>query len=297
MVDFSNDIISPYDEMVAYETLWALQKQTLKKLSEMFKTAHTLPTEILAQQADLFDDVKALRTEVVKTLSNKKGFSVCCNGDYHYPDRLRAAKYPIELFYYKGQIGILNNRCISVVGARSASEEGQRRAARIVKELIAHDFTIVSGLARGIDTAALQAAIQFGGKVVGVIGTPIDQYYPKENQPLQDKISDNYLLISQVPFHRYSVQSFQAKRVYFPERNETMSALSEATVIIEASERSGTLTQARAALNQGRKLFILNSCFENKSITWPERFEKKGAIRVHSVDDIISNVVKGIDNE
>ena len=82
-------------------------------------------------------------------------------------------------------------------------------------------------------------------------------------------------------------EPFSARKYYFPRRNATMSALSQATVIVEASERSGTLTQARAAINQGRKLFILNSCFEDTKISWPRKYEAKGAIRVRDIDDIL----------
>ena len=82
------------------------------------------------------------------------------------------------------------------------------------------------------------------------------------------------------------MQHAPQNRLFFPERNVTMSALTEATVIVEAGETSGTLIQARAALHQGRKLLILESCFQNRALTWPERFEKKGAIRVRDYDDI-----------
>src|ERR1019366_8913989 len=108
----------------------------------------------------------------------------------------------------------------------------------------------------------------------------IDEYYPKENRDLQDLIAKSHLLVSQVPFYRYATEPFRSRRNYFPQRNETMSALSEATIIVEASDTSGTLTQARAALEQKRKLFILDSCFERPDITWPRRFEARGAIRV-----------------
>jgi DNA processing protein len=94
------------------------------------------------------------------------------------------------------------------------------------------------------------------------------------------------LLISQVPVLRYRRQRVPRNRFFFLERNVTMSALTEATVIVEAGETSGTLTQARAAFYQGRKLFILNSCFEGQGLTWPARFEARGAIRVREPDDI-----------
>ena len=123
-----------------------------------------------------------------------------------------------------------------------------------------------------------------------MIGTPLDEFYPKQNKNLQLYIAKKHLLISQVPFIRYASQNYKVNRFFFPERNKTMSALSEATVIIEASETSGTLIQARAALDQGRKLFILQNCFENKNITWPERFEKQGAVRVREYEDIIKHL-------
>jgi len=93
-------------------------------------------------------------------------------------------------------------------------------------------------------------------------------------------------LISQIPVWRYSQQGPRGNRLFFPERNVTMSALTEATIIVEAGESSGTLIQAHAALEQGRKLFILDSCFRNSSLTWPEKLAKKGAVRVVEFEDI-----------
>ena len=281
--------ISPTEEMLAYETLWAMEGKTLKSIATMFKEYPVLPTELLRISSDMFE-IPALQTEVKKAIEVKHGFSVCVNGTFQYPQKLREARYPIELFYYKGDLELLNSPCVSVVGSRSCSDEGKRRAAKLVRGLVEADYTVVSGLALGVDTVALETTMDCGGKVVGVIGTPIDQYYPKENSELQDLIAKDHLLISQVPFYRYQTEHFRNRRIYFPQRNETMSALSEATIIIEAGETSGTLTQARAAIAQGRKLFILNSCFENKSLSWPKLYEEKGAIRVRDFEDIFSNL-------
>ncbi len=127
-----------------------------------------------------------------------------------------------------------------------------------------------------------------------MLGTPLSHSYPTENRELQKRLAEEYLLISQVPIIRYSQQHPNLNRLFFPERNVTMSALTEATVIVEARETSGTLVQARAAIAQKRKLFILDNCFQNKAITWSEKFEKQGAIRVRKYDDIrqhLSNAV------
>ena len=109
---------------------------------------------------------------------------------------------------------------------------------------------------------------------------------------IQKKIAKEFLLISQIPVERYEAQNPRTNRFFFPERNKTMSALTQATIIIEAGETSGTLVQAREALKQGRKLFILNSCFENPTLTWPAKYESRGAIRVCEYDDIRRELVQ-----
>jgi DNA processing protein len=175
---------------------------------------------------------------------------------------------------------------VAVVGTRKPTEVGLTRTRQIVRDLVKDGYTIVSGLAEGIDTAAHRAAIEFNGQTIAVIGTPLGQVYPKANAELQKQIAENYLLISQVPVERYDQQNFRGNRFFFPERNKTMAALTEATIIVEAGETSGTLIQARAAIQQGRKLFILNSCFESADLTWPAKFEADGAVRVRDYGDI-----------
>jgi len=146
-------------------------------------------------------------------------------------------------------------------------------------------------LAEGIDTAAHQGAIAAGGQTIAVIGTPLGQAYPKANAALQDLIAKEYLLISPIPVERYDAQNFRTNRFFFPERNKVMSALTKATIIVEAGETSGTLVQAKEALRQGRKLLIMKSCFERSDLTWPARFEKEGAIRVDSYDEVRRQLV------
>jgi DNA processing protein len=280
--------ICPREEMAAYETLWAFDRITLKGIAELFRKRPLLPSRLFRALATEQFDLDPLYQEVSAFVAALRGFMVSVNGTYQYPTRLLDAQYPIQLFYYRGYIGLAETRCVSVVGARKATPDGLKRADRVARGLVEAGFTIVSGLAAGIDTAAMQAAISMkGGHTIGVIGTPLNEAYPKENADLQECVAAHHLLVSQVPFYRYAHQPFPTKKYYFPERNETMAALSEATVIVEASDTSGSLTQARAALQQGRKLFILNSCFENRAITWPATYEAKGAIRVRKLDDIL----------
>lgn len=287
-------IAIPAEELRSFEILWSEKGQTLKKLTESFKDWNaSFPSEVLKQQDGFAPSVMH---SVVDTylLSAKSAFSISFKGCSTYPAKMEDAKYPPKLFYYKGDVDLLSTPCISIVGARQCTIDGAQRAAKLAKGLVEKGYTIVSGLARGIDTAAMTSAIEAKGNVIGVIGTPIDSYYPPENKELQDNVAKKHLLMSHIPLYRYHVQeSFLQKRTHFVERNAIMSAISEATIIVEASDTSGTLTQARAAIQQGRKLFILNSCFENPNITYPKRFESQGAIRVRDFDDVFRNLDHG----
>lgn len=285
---FTNSI-NPLWEISAYEALWENETTSFKKLSELFRSQPgSKPSDFVSD-----DTIREFMVKI-KNILNESPFNystnLIINGTFDYPNKLKDAKEPVEILYYTGNIDFLYTRSIAVVGTRNPSPEGVARASKLVKMLVKDNFTVVSGLATGIDTVAHRTAIAEGGWTIAVIGTPLDTVYPKENEDLQKQIASRHLLISQVPFYRYKQQSFRGNRLFFPERNKTMSALTEATVIVEAGETSGTLIQARAALHQGRKLFILNSCFENKSITWPARFEKQGAIRVKEYSDIINNL-------
>ncbi|MFC1909130.1 DNA-processing protein DprA [Chloroflexota bacterium] len=283
--------VSPYEEMVAYETLWSKKGVDLKEISSMFENSDLLPSTLYEREKsrDIFS-YQDIEAKVRNHLKSINGFSVSVNGTFQYPKQLRVSAHPIELFYYKGDIGLLESRMISVVGARNCSERGRINARRISKALVEHNITVVSGLAVGIDTEAMTTAIKEKGRTIGVIGTPVNQCYPKENCDLQYEVAKNHLLISHVPFYRYSIEPFQFKRRYFPQRNVIMATLSEGTVIIEASDTSGSLTQAKACIEQGKKLYILNSCLQNKEITWPQKFLEKGAILIENITDFINDI-------
>lgn len=160
--------------------------------------------------------------------------------------------------------------CIAVVGTRKPTEKGRGRTRAIVKRLVADDWTIVSGIAKGIDTEAHRTALHHGGRTIGVLGTPLTHASPAENAALQAEIAERFLLVSQVPVLRY-LERPADRRKFFPERNVTMSALTDATIIVEAGDTSGTVHLARAALQQGRKLFIPDSCFRNPALRWPHQ--------------------------
>jgi DNA processing protein len=281
--DFEARAISPLTEMGAYEALWDKPEASFKTLSEKFALRpDAVPSDFVSptKAREYADFVQRRFREAEVTR-----FGVRVHGAGDYPQKLRDAAHPVELLYYQGWWDLAESRSVAVVGTRKPSPEGIARTRKLVKALVKDGFTIVSGLATGVDTVAHETAIEAGGRTIAVIGTPLSHTYPKNNAELQRKIASEFLIISQVPVKRYERQDYRSNRLFFPERNITMSALTEATIIVEAGETSGTLIQARAALHQGRKLFILDNCFR-KGLTWPQKFAEKGAVRVTDYDDI-----------
>jgi DNA processing protein len=294
MASFSlalNRPISPWLEMGAYEALWSDFGTWFKSLAEKFEAnPGALPSDFVTDRDHAYDFSKR-----ALSLFEKGGvtrFGVRVNGAGDYPARLRDAEYPLEVLYYQGWWDLIGTRSVAIVGTRKPSEDGVKRARKLAKALSRDGFTIISGLAEGIDTVAHTTALEQGTATIAVIGTPLSKFYPKQNRCLQEIIAREHLLISQVPVCRYTEQHYKLNSRFFPERNITMSALSEATIIVEAGETSGTLTQARAAIKQGRKLFILDSCFNVPGLKWPNTYLQRGAIRVKDYEEILANLGK-----
>lgn len=277
--------VSPFVEIGAYESLWSEAKTSFKSIAELFrKSPGSLPS-------DFVDEEKSLRTAMhVKDILHSAGiddFGIRVHGAGEYPEKLRVADHPVELLYYRGWWDLVNTRGVAVVGTREPSAEGIARTRKLTKQLVRDGITVVSGLAKGVDRVVHETALAEGGRTIAVLGAPLNVRYPKENADLQERLSAEQLVISQVPVLRYSnVSNPTVNRFFFVERNITMSALTEATIIVEAGETSGTLVQARHALKQNRKLFILESNFRNPTLSWPAKFEELGAIRVRDYEDI-----------
>jgi DNA processing protein len=271
-------------ELGAYETLWMQPKASFKSVATIFREhEEALPSDLVPSR-----DAEQMAAKVVGHLRERgvRFFGVRVHRAGEYPAKLRDAAHPVELLYFQGAWDLVESRCVAVVGTRKPSNEGVQRAKQLVRDLVRDGWTIVSGLAEGIDTVAHTTALELGGRTIAVIGTPLSEVYPKANADLQGRIAKDFLVVSQVPVERYGHQIWKVNRGFFPERNVTMSALTEATIIVEASNTSGTLIQARAALRQKRKLFILDSCFRNPELTWPKAYAEKGAIRVEAYNTI-----------
>jgi DNA processing protein len=280
-------------EVGAYEALWERQGATFKTVSEQIERAPS------GRAAELVAPDLAERNarEVLKRLAQAKvadvGLRLFDTPDY--PSKLCDARYPLRAFYYRGDWDLVNTRSVAVVGARQITEEGVARTRRLVRYLVEDGFTIVSGLAAGTDTVAHTTALEMKGRTIAVLGTPITETYPRQNKALQRDIGDRFLVISQVPMLRYASQDYRRNRLFFPERNITMCALTDASIIAAIGQSNGSFIQSKAALDQRRPLFLLNNCFHKEGIDWPHKFAKRGAVRAYEYDDIRSRLMHLID--
>ena len=182
--------------------------------------------------------------------------------------------------HVKGHVHLLNEKSVSVVGSRNASKEAMEKTEILVKALVKRNIVVNAGLAKGIDTITHQKALKNNGGTIAVIGTPINQYYPKENKKLQLTIEKHVLVVSQFP---------PCNKVYkwnFPTRNATMSGISIATIIMEAGEKSGALRQADHCIKQGRDILIPYSLLHS-SLLWPKKYIQKGAYTFRNIKEVL----------
>jgi DNA processing protein len=203
--------------------------------------------------------------------------------DEAYPMNLRAAHDRPPFIFLAGQLKPRDARSVAVIGSREASRPGLRMAAAIAQHLVVNRYTVISGLAAGIDTAAHTAALKRGGRTVAVIGTGLSKCYPRANVILQRKIAAECAVISQfLPDTPPSAETF-------PMRNAVMSGLSLASVIVEAGPTSGTRIQARQALAQGRPVFLLEPVVGER---WARELVEYPAVHVVATPQEITDTLE-----
>ena len=177
-----------------------------------------------------------------------------------------------ERLFAAGQLEIASSGPqVSVVGSRDASPEALDQARGFAAALVERGIVVVSGLAAGIDAVAHDTALAHGGRTIAVLGTPLDQFYPKQNRALQERLMREQLVVSQF------APGTPIGRKNFPMRNRTMALLTDATVIVEAGEKSGTLHQGWEAIRLGRLLFLMERVTKNKALAWPDQMIRYGA--------------------
>lgn len=219
-------------------------------------------------------DLKKLRQEFKK-------FPVLSILDSNYPLELKEIYNPPVLLFYQGNIELLSKPKLVVVGARQASQIGCQSVKKIIKETN-NQFVIVSGLARGIDTAAHVSALKNGGSSIAVIGSGLDVYYPTENKKLQEYMSYNHLVLSEY------FTGEQPLKFHFPERNRIIAGLCQGIVVAEAKMRSGSLITCERALEEGREVFAIPGNIIDGKSDGCHHLIQEGAKCIISGKDILS---------
>ncbi len=198
-----------------------------------------------------------------------------------YPEALKQINCPPFVLYYYGDLALVKEKLMGVVGMREMSDYGKRATQYFVSGLVNHDYVIVSGMARGVDTVAHHTAMNKGGKTIAVLGTGIEYCYPKENRLLYDELKKSHLVMSEYPF-----LTSPQKRL-FPFRNRIIAGLSEKVMITEARQKSGTMITAGYALEQGKDIYCVPGRFDD--FDGCNELIKQGAKLVTNMQDIIED--------
>lgn len=216
--------------------------------------------------------------------AGKQGIRIVTWMEAEYPDALKEIHDPPLALYIQGQILPADRHALAIVGTRHATHYGSSVADRLAYGLAKAGFTIVSGLARGIDTVAHEAALKAGGRTLGVLGSAIDQFYPRENLELGKKMASQGAVISEYPLGR------PPDRQTFPYRNRIVAGMTMGIIVVEAGEKSGAVITANAALEQGRHVFAVPGRIDNPAARGCHGLIKSGAKLIETIDDIVDDL-------
>ncbi len=235
-----------------------------------YKTA-----ERIASTREKFDATAELE------LARKLGVWLVNLADERYPPVLKQIYDPPPVLYVKGSLGRQDNLAMSIVGARHCSLYGQEQASRFAHFLGSAGFTICSGMARGIDTAAHQGALSAGGRTIAVQGCGLSRIFPPENKKLFELISESGACVSELPLEA------EPLAVNFPPRNRIIAGLSLGTIVVEAELRSGALITAKAALDYDREVMAIPGKIDSPLSRGAHQLIKQGATLIESVEDVM----------
>ncbi|WP_348268410.1 DNA-processing protein DprA [Edaphobacter sp. DSM 109919] len=239
-------------------------------------------TGMPAQSAQFIFDGKAREAaENEMQRVAEAGGSILTQADEAYPERLREIYDPPSVLWIRGNVDLLARPGIAVVGTRHPSPYGAGMAEMLSRDLANRRLVILSGMARGVDTAAHKGAIEAGGKTVAVWGTGIDVIYPKENK----KLAENIVASGGTIVSEYPLGTFPAPQ-NFPIRNRILSGMSIGVLVIEAAEYSGTRITARCAMEQNRDVYAVPGNVTNKNAWGPNTLIKQGAKLTATWEDV-----------
>jgi len=229
-----------------------------------------------------FDRDNFLKEEY--SLIEKHRISLVIRGESNYPSNLNEIVQAPVVLYTKGEIDKRHDLCIAVVGSRRASVYGITTANKFAGRLAELGITVVSGLARGVDTSAHKGALRLKGDTIAVLGCGLSSAYPPENRELLEEISQNGAVVSEFPMATPPVS------YNFPRRNRIISGLSIGVIVVEASLKSGALITSNFALEQGREVFAVPGKVDNFNAQGTNRLIKQGAKLINNIDDVIEEL-------
>jgi DNA processing protein len=262
---------------------------------QVFTSRRSELKEIPGLKKKTIDAIKssALRETAQKEMIRLRslGIQIIQWGTEKYPNYLSNISDPPPLLYLKGTLLPEDERAVAVVGSRQASAYGLSVCQKICKELAWHGWTVVSGMARGIDSAAHRGALEGGGRTLAVWGTGLDVVYPTENLALSQEIAASGAILSEFPL------GTPPEPGNFPVRNRIISGLSLGVTVVEATVRSGSLITARMALDQGRQVFAVPGPIGRPTVEGSHRLIKEGAKLVESAEDIIEDLLPMVDRK
>ncbi|WP_145318944.1 DNA-processing protein DprA [Paenibacillus xylanexedens] len=210
-----------------------------------------------------------------------QGIEVITYLDQNYPILMKETVQPPWVMYARGDVSLLHNSSIAMVGTRMPTVYGRKVGEKLAEQLCSAGLTIVSGLARGIDSVCHEAVLRAKGKTIAVFGTGIDHIYPPENTSLAERIAETGLLLSEYP------PGTRARQGLFPERNRIIAGLTLGTLVVEADIRSGSLITADAALEAGRDVFAVPGPITSPKSRGAHNLIRQGAKLVTCVADIL----------
>lgn len=210
--------------------------------------------------------------------------------DDDYPSRLKTIPDPPPLLYVSGTLDRADHHAVAIVGARHATPAGRLVTEQLSRDLASIGFTVVSGLARGVDAAAHRGALAAQGRTVAVLGCGIDRTYPPEHQALRKQIEANGAVVTEFPLGAYP------HGYHFPRRNRLISGMCLGVVVTEAAIQSGSLITARLAAEQGREVFAVPGFVREENSRGPNGLIKQGAKLVENIEDILDELLPQLDS-
>jgi DNA processing protein len=268
----------------------------IKRLLDRFKT----PEAVFSAPMKELLKIEGLGEKVAREIQNgplekgverelsllgKVGGKIVTLKDDDYPKRLRDIYDPPALLYVRGELRREDTLAIAIVGSRKTSPYGRWITERIGQDLVRHGVTVVSGMARGIDSVAHMGALQGGGRTIAVLGCGVDVIYPSENRNLFTQIIEHGAALSEFPM------GSPPEGGHFPRRNRIISGLSIGVVIVEAGSESGSLITANYALEQGREVFAIPGNVGAQGSRGTNQLIKEGAKLVESSEDILEEIL------